>query len=204
MDKKITIMTMGKRVYNQVNSIIKSHHKAGHIRISDSNRITLYHLLNPQRDNRTAACHNVTITSTTNGSSRTLAKFTTLSNRNLLHKCFADTHSIDRISCLISRKDHNIFYPMLDSRKKNVSSTENISASSLHREKLTTRHLLESGGGKNVVNTTHSNIYRSLVADITDIELHLRILQAVTHIVLLLLITTENSDFLDVAVKKTT
>ncbi|EXZ31491.1 hypothetical protein M093_3232 [Bacteroides uniformis str. 3978 T3 i] len=93
---------------------------------------------------------------------------------------------------------------MLDSRKKNVSSTENISASSLHREKLTTRHLLESGGGKNVVNTTHSNIYRSLVADITDIELHLRILQAVTHIVLLLLITTENSDFLDVAVKKTT
>lgn len=111
-----------------------------------------------------------------NGSSCIFVKFMIFSNCNFFYKCFVDIYSIDRISCFISRKDYNIFYFMFDSRKKNVFSIENISVSSFYREKFIIWYLFESGGGKNVVNIMYSNIYRSFVVDIIDIEFYFRIL----------------------------
>lgn len=47
LNKKVTIPPMFKSVDYQIYSIVQSHHKTGHIRISDSNRLTFHHLINP-------------------------------------------------------------------------------------------------------------------------------------------------------------
>ena len=92
---------------------------------------------------------------------------------------------------------------MLNGRKQYVVRTLHICAYSLHRKELTRGHLLQRGCTKHIVHANHSQIYRLFVADVSDIELYFRILQHVSHIILLLLITREDANFLNITVEKT-
>ena len=50
--------------HNQINSFIQIHQETCHTRISNSNRIACFNLINKQRNHASTATHNVTITST--------------------------------------------------------------------------------------------------------------------------------------------
>ena len=78
-----------------------------------------------------------------------------------------------------------------------------ICTGSFHWEELATGNLLQCSCTKHIIHTAHSNIYRCLVTYISDIEFHFRILQSVTHIVLLLFISAKDSDFFDIGIQET-
>ena len=197
---------MREGIHHQIHGIIQSHHKTSHIWIRDSDRLTIHHLLYPQRDHRATARHNVTITGTANSSLCVLSQSTTLSNSNLLHHRFRDPHGVDRIGSLIGRKHHHIFHTMSDSGKQHVICTLHVRTHSLHREEFTTRNLLKGSGREHIIHTSHSEIHRFTLANITNIKFHLMsylrtlCLQEMTHIILFLLISREDTNLLNVAI----
>ena len=64
--------------------------------------------------------------------------------------------------------------------------------------------MFKGSSREDVVNAAHGDIYRSLVADIADVILHFRTLEHVTHVILFLLVTRENTNFFDVAIEEAT
>ncbi len=92
---------------------------------------------------------------------------------------------------------------MFDGAEQHVLGAFHVGAGCLHREELAAGYLLESRSRKHVVDASHGNVDRALVAHVADIVLHLRVLQLVAHVILLFLVAGENADFLDVAVEKT-
>ncbi len=97
---------------------------------------------------------------------------------------------------------------MSNGGQKNIICTLHIGAYSLHREKLTGGYLLQCSSRKNIIHTNHSKIHCLTLAHITNIELHLMShtttirLQEMTHIILFLFITTKDTYFLNITVKK--
>ena len=99
---------------------------------------------------------------------------------------------------------------MLNGREKHVLRALDVGARGFHREELARGNLLERRCGKHVIHAAHSDVHGLLVAHITDVELHLAglfrmlCLQAVPHVVLLLLVAGEDADLTDVAVQEAT
>ena len=93
--------------------------------------------------------------------------------------------------------------------KISPDSNDDIGLHSLHREKLTGRHLLESRSMEDIVDSLHGVLKRRLVAYVADVELDLvcnlghRSLIEVTHVVLLLLVAREDTDLTDIRTEKT-
>ena len=85
-----------------------------------------------------------------------------------------------------------------------IVRTDHIGLHGLQREELAAGNLFQGGGGKHIIHSHHGTVHRLAVTDITDIKFHFRILQVMTHVILLFLVTAKNTDFLDVTIKKTT
>ena len=208
--KQITILTMCERIDHQIHCIVQGHHETSHIWIGNRNRFTLFHLFHPQRNHRTTRSHHITVARTTDSCCSPFTQFTTFGNRHLFHQRFRNTHRINRISRFIGRKYHHILHPMFDSRKKYIFCTQYIRTSRLHREEFTRRHLFQCSCSKHIIHTTHCHIDRSLMTYITDVEFHFsslfRILRLkmMTHIILFLFITREDTNLLDVAIQEAT
>lgn len=89
---------------------------------------------------------------------------------------------------------------------QDVVRADDVGADCLHGEELAGGHLLEGGGVEDVVHAVHGVAHALGVADVADEEANLGgelrgfLLQAVTHIVLLLLIAREDSDLGEVCV----
>ena len=88
---------------------------------------------------------------------------------------------------------------------KDIIRTLNIRFYRLHWEELTRRNLLKSCSMPDIINARHSVRYRPRISDVSNIEFHfigvIRILrlQIMPHVILLLLIATENTDLADVS-----
>ena len=91
---------------------------------------------------------------------------------------------------------------------EHVIRANNIGLNGLHREELAGRNLLQSGSMENVVNTGHCVTDRLRVTDITDVKLDLfgilwmLGLKLMAHIILLLLITGEDTNLLQVGIQE--
>ena len=89
---------------------------------------------------------------------------------------------------------------------KHVIGADDVGADSLHREELTRGDLLESGGMEDVVHTVHRIAHGLGVAHVTDEEANLggkfrtTLLQAMAHIILLLLVAREDANLLKLGV----
>lgn len=77
---------------------------------------------------------------------------------------------------------------------ENILSAENISTHGLHWMKFTGWHLLERRCMKNKVYVAHSMINTMLVTDIAKIELKFIALITLSHIILLFLVATKDSN----------
>ena len=201
--EQVTVMPMRKRIDHQVDRIIQCHHETRHLRIGNRDRFTLFHLFHPQRDHRTPARHHIPVARAADRCLRPLAQLTSFGNRHLFHQRFGNPHRIDRVSSFIRRKDHHILHAMLDSRKQHVLRPFHIRTGRFHRKELTTGNLFQGCCTKNIVHTPHRHIHRCLITHIPYIELHFWILQLMTHIVLLFLITAKNTDLLNIRIQKT-
>ena len=197
-------MAVLKRIDYQIHGIVQRHHEAGHVGVRYRNGPAVLYLLHPQGNYRTAACHHIAVTGTADGRTGFLTQRTALGYGNLLHHGLADTHGIDGIGSLVGRKHHHILYTMRYGRFQYIVRTDHIGLHSLQREELATGNLLQGGGRKHIIHSHHGTVHRLAVTDITDIKFHLGILQVMTHVILLLLVATENTDLLDVAIKETT
>src|SRR5262249_19503867 len=69
-------------------------------------------------------------------------------------------------------------------------------------KELTGGHLLEGGGVEDIVDTFHGRKDAVRVTNVADVEPHLGALEGGPHVFLLLLVTAENADFLDIGLQK--
>ena len=204
LHEQVTVMPVFKRIDYQIHGIVQRHHEAGHVGVRYRNGPAVLYLLHPQRYYRTAACHHIAVTGAADGRSCLFTQRTALGYGNLLHHGLADAHGIDGIGSLVGRKHYYILYTMRYGGFQYIVGTDHIGLHSLQREKLATGNLLQGGGGKHIIHSHHGTVHRLAVTDITNVEFYFGILQVMTHVILLFLVTAKNTDFLDVTIKKTT
>jgi len=193
---------------DQIHSLVQIHQEAGHVGVGDSDGVTSLDLVDEQRDNGTAAAHNVAVTGTADSGAATLSSYTGIGVDDVLHHGLGDTHSVDGVSSLIGGQADNTLDASVNSGVQHIISTDDVGLDGLHGEELAGRNLFQCGGVENVVNTGHCVTDGLRVADITDVELDLasslRVLglKLVAHIVLLLFVTGEDADFLQVGIQE--
>ena len=204
LHEQVTVMSVLKRIDYQIHGIVQRHHETGHVGVRYRNGPAVLYLLHPQGNYRTAACHHIAVTGTADGCTGFLTQRTALGYGNLLHHGFADTHGIDGIGGLVGRKHHHILYTMRYGGFQYIVRTDHIGLHSLQRKELAAGNLLQSSGREYIIHSYHGTVHRLAVTDITNVEFYFGILQVMTHVILLFLVTTKNTDLFDVTIKKTT
>ena len=204
LHEQVTVMPVLKRIDYQIHGIVQRHHEAGHVGVRYRNGPAVLYLLHPQRYYRTAACHHIAVTGTADGRTGFLTQRTALGYGNLLHHGLADAHGIDGIGGLVGRKHHHILYTMRYGGFQYIVRTDHIGLHSLQREELAAGNLLQGGGGKHIIHSHHGTVHRLAVTHVTNVEFYFGILQVMTHVILLLLVATENTYFPDVRIEETT
>lgn len=195
LHKQIAVLAMLEGIEHQVHRIIQGHHEAGHVRIGHGDRPARPDLVDPQGNHRTAAGHDIAITGTANGGGSIRPQCPPLGNGHLLHHRLADAHGIDGISRLVRAQHHHVLHAMLDGGIQHIVGAEHVGLHRLHGEEFAGRHLFQSGRLEHIVHPAHGAIHRTLVAHIPDVELHLRVLQRMAHVILLLFIAGKDADF---------
>ena len=137
-----------------------------------------------------------------------LSRYTGIGVDDVLHHGLRDAHGVDGVSCLIGGQAYNTLNASVNSGVQHIISTDDVGLDGLHGEELAGRNLLQRGSVEDVVNTGHSVTDGLGVADITDVELDLlgvlRVLglKLMAHIVLLLFVTGEDTNLLQVRIQE--
>ena len=208
LDEQITGICMLESEQDQIHRLVQVHQKAGHVGVGDGDGVASLDLVNEQRNDGTAAAHNVAVAGAADGGTATLSSHTGVSVDDMLHHGLGDTHSVDGISGFIGGQADDTLDTGINSSVQNVIGTDDVGLDGLHGEELAGRNLLQGSSVEDVVNTGHCVTDGLRIADITDVELDLlgvlRVLglKLMTHIVLLLLVTGEDTDFLQVRVQE--
>ena len=198
LDEEVAGVGMLKRKHDQIDGFVEVHQETGHVGVGDSDGVACLDLVDEQRDNGTAAAHNVAVTGAADGRSCLFTQRTALGYGNLLHHGLADAHGIDGIGSLVGRKHYYILYTMRYGGFQYIVGTDHIGLHSLQRKELATGNLLQGGGGKHIIHSHHGTVHRLAVTDITNVKFHFRILQVMTHVILLFLVTAKDANFLDI------
>ena len=208
LDEQIAGVSVLEGEHNQIHSLVQIHQEAGHVGVSDGDGVTSLDLVNEQRDNGTTAAHNVAVTSAADGSATTLSSHTGIGVDDVLHHSLGDAHGVDGVGCLIGGQADNTLDTSINSGVQHIISADDVGLDSLHGEELTGRNLFQSSSMEDVINTRHCVADRLRIADIADIELHLlgvlRVLglKLMAHIILLLFITREDTNLLQVRIQE--
>ena len=208
LDEQVAGVGVLKSEHDQVHSLVQVHQEACHVGVSDSDGITGLDLIDEQGDDRTTAAHNIAVTGAADGGAATLGSHTGVGVDDVLHHGLGDAHGVDGISGLISGQTNNTLDASVDGSVQHIIGADDVGLDSLHGEELTGRNLLQSSSVEDVVNTGHCVTDRLRIADITDVELHLlgslRVLglKLMAHIVLLLLVTREDTNLLQVRIQE--
>ena len=191
---------------HEIDCLIETHDEAGHRRLCQSDGIARTNLFNPKGNYRTARTHHIAVAGT---AYLGVARIAALGHCDFLLDSLGDAHGIDRIGSLISRETNNGANSGFYCRCKHIVSTYHIGLDCLHREELTRWHLLQCCSMENIVDAGHSVLARLQIAHIADVELDLvsyfRIAHLIfmAHIILLLLIATKYTNFLNISIDET-
>ena len=208
LDEQITRICMLESEQDQIHSLVQVHQKAGHVGVGDGDGIASLDLVDEQRNDGATAAHDVAVTGAADGRAAALSSHTGVGVDDVLHHGLGDTHSVDGVSSLVSGQADNTLDASVNSGVQHIISTDDVGLDGLHGEELAGRNLLQSSSMEDVINTGHGILDGLGIADITDVELHLlgvlRVLglKLVTHIILLLFVTRENADFLQVRIQE--
>ena len=194
--------------HNQIHSLVQIHQEAGHVGIGDGDGIASLDLVDEQRDDRATAAHDVAVTGAADGGAATLSSHTGIGVDDVLHHGLGDAHSVDGVGCFIGGQADDTLDTGINGGVQHIISTDDVGLDGLHGEELAGRDLLQSSSMEDVINTRHSVTDRLRIADIPDVELYLLGgvgmlgLKLVAHIVLLLLVTGEDADFLQIGIQE--
>ena len=208
LHEQVPVVAVLEGVHHQVHRVVEGHHEARHAGIRDGYGLPLSHLLHPQGYDTATAGHHVAVARAADGRRRALPELAPLGYRHLLHQGLGDAHRVDGVRRLVGGEHHHVPHPVLYGREEHVLRAQDVRARGLHREELARGHLLEGRGAEHVVHTAHRHVHRRPVADVAYVELHLPRqlraprLQAVAHVVLLLLVAREDADLPEAAVEE--
>ena len=193
---------------DQIHSLVQVHQETGHVGIGDGDGVASLDLVDEQRNDRATAAHDVAVTGAANGGAATFSSYTGVGVDDMLHHSLGDAHCVDGISRLVSGQADDTLNACVDGSVQNIVRTDDVGLNGLHGEELAGRNLFQSGSVEDVVNTGHSILDGLRVADIADVKLDLASslrmlgLKFVAHIILLLLVTRENADFLQIGIQE--
>ena len=197
LDEQVAVLAVFPGEEDEIHGILEGHHEPRHAGVRDGEGLAGLDLVDEERDDAATAGHDVAIAGAADGGLRLLAEGASLGDGDLLHEGLGHTHRVDRVGGLVRGEDDDILHPVRNRALNDIVRADDIGIDGLEREELATRHLLQGRRREDVVHALHDAINRLPVTHIADVELDVRRLQLVPHIVLLLLITGENTDLLE-------
>ena len=204
LHEKVTRVRILKCKLDKVHGLVEVHEKAGHVGIGDRKRLTLADAVDEQRDDGTTGTHHVAIARAADG--RATGAVARVGVDDRLHHGLRLAHGVDGVGRLVGGQAHDLLHALGYGGVQHVVGADDVGAHGLHGEELAGGHLLQRRGVEDVVNAAHGIAHGLGVAHVADEEAHLggelgaALLQAVAHVVLLLLVSGEDADLLKVRV----
>ena len=195
-----------EREQHQVDRFVQGHDEAGHARFGDGDRVAVFDLVDPQRNDAPARTHDVAVAGAADFRRLRRARFR---HDHFLHHRLGGAHGIDGIRGFVRGQADDRLDAFVDRRRQYVVRADDIRANGFHGEELAGRHLFECCRVEDIIHAVHRVFDGCEVPHVADVELdflcdfgHFR-LKLVPHIVLLLLVAGKDPDFTDIRFQKT-
>ena len=204
LDEQVAGVGVLEGELHQVDRLVQVHEEAGHVGVGDRQRLPFSDAVDEQRDDRAARAHDVAVAGAADGGAAGAVAGVGVDDG--LHHGLGLAHGVDGVGGLVGGQAHDAVHALLDGCVQDVVRADDVGAHGLHGEELAGGHLLEGGGVEDVVHAVHGVAHALGVADVADEEAHLGgelrglLLQAVAHVVLLLLVAREDADLGQVGV----
>ena len=198
LDEQVAGVGVLEGELHQVDRLVQVHEEAGHVGVGDRERLALADAVDEQRNDAAARAHDVAVAGAADGGAAGAVAGVGVDDG--LHHGLGLAHGVDGVGGLVGGQAHDAVDALIDGGVQDVVRADDVGAHGLHGEELAGGHLLEGGGVEDVVHAVHGVAHRLGVADVADEEAHLGgelggpLLQAVAHVVLLLLIAGEDAD----------
>ena len=198
LDEEVAGVSVLEGELHQVDGLVQVHEEAGHVGVGDRQRLALADAVDEQRDDAAARAHDVAVACAADGGAAGAVSGVGVDDG--LHHGLGLAHGVDGVGGLVGGQAHDAVDALVDGGVQDVVRADDVGAHGLHGEELAGGHLLEGGGVEDVVHAVHGVAHALGVADVADEEAHLGgelgrlLLQAVAHVVLLLLVAGEDAD----------
>ena len=194
-----------EREQHQVDRFVQRHDEAGHARFGDGDRVTVFDLIYPERNDAAARAHDVAVTGATDFRRLRRARFR---HDHFLHHRLGCAHGVDGVCRFVRGQADDRLDSLVDRRRQDVFRAENVGLDRLYREKLAGRHLFERRRVEDIIHAVHRVFDGLDVPHVADVKFdllggfgHFR-LKLVPHIVLLLLVAGKDTDLADIRFQK--
>lgn len=204
LDEQVAGVGVLEGELHQVHGLVQVHEEAGHVGVGDRQRLALADAVDEEGDHRAARAHDVAVAGAADGGAAGAVAGVGVDDG--LHHGLGLAHGVDGVGRLVGGQAHDAVDALLDRGVEHVVRADDVGAHGLHGEELAGGHLLEGGGVEDVVHAVHGVAHALGVADVADEEADLGgelrglLLQAVAHVVLLLLVAREDADLGQVGV----
>lgn len=204
LDEQVAGVGVLEGELHQVHGLVQVHEEAGHVGVGDRERLALADAVDEQRDHRAARAHDVAVAGAADRGAAGAVAGVGVDDR--LHHGLGLAHGVDGVGGLVGGQASDAVHALLDGGVQDVVRADDVGSDGLHGEELAGGHLLQGGGVEDVVHAVHGVAHALGVADVADEEAHLGgelgrlLLQAVAHVVLLLLVAREDADLGQVGV----
>ena len=204
LDEQVAGVGVLEGELHQVHGLVQVHEEAGHVGVGDRQRLAFPDAVDEQRDDAAARAHDVAVAGAADGGAAGAVAGVGVDDG--LHHGLGLAHGVDGVRGLVGGQAHDAVDALLDRGVQDVVRADDVGAHGLHGEELAGGNLLEGGGVEDVVHAVHGVAHALGVADVADEEAHLGgelgrpLLQAVAHVVLLLLVAREDTDLGQVGV----
>lgn len=204
LDEQVAGVGVLEGELHQVDGLVQVHEEAGHVGVGHRQRLALPDAVDEQRDHRAARAHDVAVAGAADGGAACAVAGVGVDDG--LHHGLGLAHGVDGVGRLVGGQANDAVHALLDGCVEHVVRADDVGAHGLHGEELAGGHLLQGGGVEDVVHAVHGVAHALGVADVADEEAHLGgelrglLLQAVAHVVLLLLVAREDADLGQVGV----
>lgn len=204
LDEQVAGVGVLEGELHQVHGLVQVHQESGHVGVGDRQRLPFPDAVDEQRDDAAARAHDVAVAGAADGGAAGAVAGVGVDDG--LHHGLGLAHGVDGVGRLVGGQAHDAVHALLDRGVEHVVRADYVGAHGLHGEELAGGHLLQGGGVEDVVHAVHGVAHALGVADVADEEADLGgelrgpLLQAVAHVVLLLLVAREDADLGQVGV----
>lgn len=206
LDEQVAGVGVLEGELHQVHGLVQVHEEAGHVGVGDRERLAFPDAVDEQRDDAAARAHDVAVAGAADGGASGAVAGVGVDDG--LHHGLGLAHGVDGVGRLVGGQAHDAVDALVDCGMEHVVRADDVGAHGLHGEELAGGNLLEGGCVEDVVHAVHGVAHALGVADVADEEADLGgelgrpLLQAVAHVVLLLLVAREDADLGQVGVHK--